>query len=141
MFLLVGGDSEIGAATARTMSQRRHRGRRHDPPPQGRRAPTRPFLDLTAPLDDWHPPQGTRAACVFVAIARLAACAADPAGSAHVNVTQTLALIDRLLAQDIHVLFLSTNQVFDGSRPTCPQMRLIRPSANMAGRRPGRRPR
>jgi dTDP-4-dehydrorhamnose reductase len=119
MFLLVGGDSEIGAATARTMHQRNIAGvattRRREQAGAGR-----PYLDLTAPLDDWHPPEGTRAACVFIAIARLAACAADPAGSAHVNVTQTLALIDRLLAQNIHVLFLSTNQVFDGSRANMP---------------------
>jgi dTDP-4-dehydrorhamnose reductase len=119
MFLLVGGDSEIGAATARAMNQRNIAGvattRRGDEASAGR-----PFLDLTAPLDDWHPPEGTRAACVFVAIARLAACATDPAGSAHVNVAQTLALIDRLLALNIHVLFLSTNQVFDGSRPNLP---------------------
>jgi dTDP-4-dehydrorhamnose reductase len=119
MFLLVGGDSEISAATARTMNQRNIAGvattRRREQASAGR-----PFLDLTAPLDDWRPPEGTSAACVFVAIARLAACAADPAGSAYINVTQTLALIDRLLAQNIHVLFLSTNQVFDGSRPNMP---------------------
>lgn len=119
MFLLVGGDSEIGAATARAMAGRGIEGiattRRRD-----RASPGRPFLDITAPLDDWSPPKGTKAACIFVAIARLAACATDPAGSAHINVTQTLALIDRLLARDIHVMFLSTNQVFDGSRAHLP---------------------
>jgi dTDP-4-dehydrorhamnose reductase len=119
MFLLVGGDSEIGAATARAMAGRGIAGvattRRRD-----RASPERPFLELAAPLGDWRPPEGTRAACLFVAVARLAACAADPAGSAHVNVTQTLALVDRLVAQKIHVLFLSTNQVFDGSRAQLP---------------------
>jgi dTDP-4-dehydrorhamnose reductase len=119
MFLLAGGDSEIGAATARTMNQR-HIAAAATTRRRNLASATWPFLDLTAPLDDWHPPKGTRAACVFAAIGRLAACAADPAGSAHVNVTQTLALIDRLLAQNIHVLFLSTNQVFDGSRPNMP---------------------
>jgi dTDP-4-dehydrorhamnose reductase len=119
MFLLVGGDSEIGAATARAMAGRGIAGvattRRRD-----RASPERPFLELAAPLGDWRPPEGARAACLFVAVARLAACAADPAGSAHVNVTQTLALVDRLVAQKIHVLFLSTNQVFDGSRAQLP---------------------
>jgi dTDP-4-dehydrorhamnose reductase len=119
MLLLVGGDSEIGAATARAMAGRGIAGvattRRRD-----RASPERPFLDLAAPLGDWRPPEGTRAACLFVAVARLAACAADPAGSAHINVTQTLALVDRLVAQKIHVLFLSTNQVFDGSRAQLP---------------------
>jgi dTDP-4-dehydrorhamnose reductase len=119
MQLLLGGDSEIGAATARTLAERNIAGmattRRRD-----RVGAQRPFLDLTAPLDDWRPPEGTTSACICFAVARLAACAADPAGSTHINVTQTLALVDRLLAQNIHVLFLSTNQIFDGSRANVP---------------------
>jgi dTDP-4-dehydrorhamnose reductase len=116
MFLLVGGDSEIGAATARRMAELGIAGaattRRHHCA-----GATRPFLDLGAPLDNWRPPEGTSAACIFAGIARLAACAADPVGSARINVAQTLTLVDRLLAHDIHVLFLSTNQVFDGLQP------------------------
>jgi dTDP-4-dehydrorhamnose reductase len=119
MRLLVGGDSEIGAATHRYMREREGlvvaTTRRAD-----RVAPDRPFLDLAAPLDDWEPPRGTTAACIFAAVARLAACAADPAGSARINVTQTLDLTERLLRRGIHVLFLSTNQVFDGSVPHVP---------------------
>jgi dTDP-4-dehydrorhamnose reductase len=119
MFLIVGGDSEIGAATWRGMKAQglavAATTRRAD-----RVAPDRPFLDFAAPLDSWQPPQQTRAACVCVAAARLAACAADPEGTAYLNVTQTLTLVDRLLARDIAVLFLSTNQVFDGSVPRAP---------------------
>jgi dTDP-4-dehydrorhamnose reductase len=119
MLLLIGGDSEIGAATARTMAERNIAGvattRRRELTGTGR-----PFLDLKAPLDDWRPPEGTQSACVCAAVARLAGCAADPINSAHINVTQTLTLVDRLLAQNIHVLFLSTNQVFDGSRANVP---------------------
>jgi dTDP-4-dehydrorhamnose reductase len=116
MFLIVGGDSEIGTAAYRAMKA------------QGaavatttRRsecvAPDRPFLDLAAPLDGWAPPPGTQAVCLCAAIARLVACAGDPEGSAHINVVQTLALVEKLLAHGIAVLFLSTNQVFDGRRP------------------------
>jgi dTDP-4-dehydrorhamnose reductase len=116
MFLIVGGDSEIGAAAYRAMKA------------QGaavaattRRsecvAPDRPFLDLAAPLEDWVPPPGTQAACLCAAIARLTDCANDPAGSAHINVVQTVALAENLLARGIAVLFLSTNQVFDGRTP------------------------
>ena len=114
MFLLVGGDSEIGAWTFRHLltagksvaaTTRR----------TGRAAPTRPFLNLAADLSAWEPPSGVTAACILAAHARLAACAADPAGTAHVNVDQTLALADKLIERGIHVLFLSTNQVFDGS--------------------------
>jgi len=116
MFLIVGGDSEIGAAAYRAM---RAQGlsvaattRRSD-----RVAPDRPFLDLAAPLGDWAPPPETQAVCLCAAIARLAACADDPEGSAHINVVQTLALVEKLLARGIAVLFLSTNQVFDGRTP------------------------
>jgi dTDP-4-dehydrorhamnose reductase len=116
MFLIVGGDSEIGAAASRAMKAQgvavAATTRRRD-----RVAPDRPFLDLSAPLDDWAPPLGTQAVCLCAAVARLAACADDPEGSAHINVVQTLALVEKLLARGIAVLFLSTNQVFDGRTP------------------------
>jgi dTDP-4-dehydrorhamnose reductase len=119
MFLIVGGDSEIGAATFRAMKAQGQAvaatTRRRD-----RVAPDRPFLDLAAPLGDWAPPPGMQAVCLCAAIARLAACADDPQGSAHINVLQTLALVEKLLARDIAVLFLSTNQVFDGRTPQVP---------------------
>jgi dTDP-4-dehydrorhamnose reductase len=126
MMLLIGGDSEIGVSTARFLKAQGlpvwATTRRRD-----RVSADRPFLDLAAELDDWKPPPGTRSACILAAIARLAACAADPAGSALINVTRTLTLIERLIAGDSHVLFLSTNQVFDGltpnvepDAPTCP---------------------
>src|SRR3984893_6346740 len=116
MFLIVGGDSEIGGAACRAMKAQglsvAATTRRRD-----RVAPDRPFLDLARPLDDWVPPPGTQAVCLCAAIARLAACADDPEGSAHINVVQTLALVDKLRARGIAVLFLSTNQVFDGRTP------------------------
>ena len=37
-----------------------------------------------------------------------------------INVDATLRLIDRLLARGIYVVYLSTNQVFDGSMPNVP---------------------
>jgi dTDP-4-dehydrorhamnose reductase len=116
MFLIVGGDSEIGAAACRAIKAQgaavAATTRRRD-----RVAPDRPFLDLAAPLDDWAPPPGTQAVCLCAAIARLAACADDPQGSAHINVVQTLGLAETCLARRIAVLFLSTNQVFDGRTP------------------------
>jgi dTDP-4-dehydrorhamnose reductase len=116
MFLIVGGDSEIGTAAYRAMKAQgaavATTTRRSE-----RVAPDRPFLDLAAPLDGWAPPPGTQAVCLCAAIARLVACAGDPEGSAHINVAQTLALVEKLLAHGIAVLFLSTNQVFDGRRP------------------------
>jgi dTDP-4-dehydrorhamnose reductase len=116
MFLIVGGDSEIGAAACRAMKAQglsvAATTRRRE-----RVAPDRPFLDLAAPLGDWAPPPGTKAVCLCAAIARLSACADDPEGSVHVNVVQTLALVQKLLERGIAVVFLSTNQVFDGRTP------------------------
>jgi dTDP-4-dehydrorhamnose reductase len=117
--LLVGADSEIGAATVRHLSEldvpylattRRRERVRAD----------RLFLDLAAPLDDWRPPEGISAACIIAAVARLQDCDIDPVGSSFINVTQTVALAERLLKEGIPVLFLSSNQVFDGTVPCVP---------------------
>lgn len=114
--LLVGGDSEIAAAASGFLRRRGHTvaatTRRRE-----NVAADRPFLDLTVPLDNWEPPAGTWAACIFAAVARLQDCADDPAGSSLVNITGTVSLLDALLARDIPVLFLSTDKVFDGTRP------------------------
>ena len=113
MFLIVGGDSEIGGAAFAALKAQGHAAtattRRRGPA-----AHDRLFLDLTTSLKGWEPPKGATSACVCAAVARLADCAADPQRSAHVNVTQTLALADSLLGRGVYVLFLSTNQVFDG---------------------------
>jgi dTDP-4-dehydrorhamnose reductase len=116
--LIVGGDSEIATATA---AQLRAAGygvaattRRRD-----RVAPDRPFLDL-AEAADWAVPEGIGAACCCAAIARLNDCERDPEGSARVNVGGTIAVADKLLARGIPVLFLSTDKVFDGTRPLVP---------------------
>jgi dTDP-4-dehydrorhamnose reductase len=118
MFLIVGGDSEIGRGAAAHL---RHRDRVLT---TTRRADAggddRITLDLAADLTDWEPPAGIDAACICAAAARLADCAKDPQASARVNVTGTLALAERLLARDVFVLFLSTNQVFDGRTPHTP---------------------
>ncbi|MGO9684888.1 MAG: sugar nucleotide-binding protein [Beijerinckiaceae bacterium] len=134
MYLIVGGDSEIGAAAYRAMRARgrkiaatTRRGDRVDP--------DRPFLDLSASLDAWEPPPGTEVACICAAIARMAACATDPAGTAYINVDRTLALIDKLLMRGIHVLFLSTNQVFDGRVAYAPAEAAYSPVSEYGGQK------
>ena len=115
-FLLVGGDSEIASATFAYMQ--RHKfpvvatTRRAE-----RLAVGRIFLDLAPPLAAWRPPSETRAACILAAVGHLVDCHRDPVGSALINVTRTLELVERLVVSGIYVLFLSTNQVFAGNRP------------------------
>jgi dTDP-4-dehydrorhamnose reductase len=117
--LLVGGDSEIGSATATHLVSLGNEvlatTRRRD-----RVAAGRPFLDLTMPLGDWQPPDNTRAACICAAVARLQDCANDPAGASLINITRTIVLVDKLVARNIPVLFLSTDKVFDGTRARVP---------------------
>lgn len=124
--LLVGGDSEIAAATATHLHTRGHdvvaTTRRPD-----RVAADRPFLDLSQPVDDWPIPDDVGAVCLCAAVARLNDCARDPEGSRRINVAGTITLARQLLARGIPVLFLSTDKVFDGERahvpanaPPCP---------------------
>jgi dTDP-4-dehydrorhamnose reductase len=113
MFLIIGGDSEIGGAAFAALKSQDHAvaatTRRRDCV-----AEDRLFLDLGESLEGWEPPPDATSACLCAAVARLADCAADPQASAHVNVSQTLTLVDKLLSRGVYVLFLSTNQVFDG---------------------------
>jgi dTDP-4-dehydrorhamnose reductase len=118
VFLIVGANSEIGSATARLIEARG--GNVWSTTRRPLRGPREIQLDFAAPIERFSIPDGVRSACIFVAVARLAACAADPKASAFVNVTQTLALVDLLAAKGIHTLFLSTNQVFDGEQANMP---------------------
>jgi dTDP-4-dehydrorhamnose reductase len=114
MFLVIGGDSEIGAAALRRLAGAgaavTGTTRRPD-----RVAAGTVLLDLARPPGDWPVPPGIGAACLCAAVARLADCAADPIGSARINVEHSVALAQRLSARGIYTLFLSTNQVFDGA--------------------------
>jgi len=117
--LIVGGDSEIATAAAAHL-----RASGYVVAATTRRpecvALDRPFLDLSRPVGDWPIPDGVSAVCFCAAIARLNDCANNPAASALINVTRTIALADKLLARAIPVLFLSTDKVFDGTRAQVP---------------------
>ena len=117
--LIVGGDSEIAGAAAAHLREGGHEvlatTRRPD-----RAGADRPLLDLTGPVDGWPIPPYIDAACLCAAIARLNDCARDPMSSAQVNVAGITILADKLLASGIPVLFLSTDKVFDGTRPHVP---------------------
>jgi len=117
MFLLVGGDSEIGKIAAAQLGARAVATTRR---PRGA-SDKRIVLDLAEdPHHRFEPPAGVTSACILAAVARLGDCARDPAGSARVNVDGTLALADRLIARGVHVLFISSDKVFDGSIPQVP---------------------
>jgi dTDP-4-dehydrorhamnose reductase len=113
MFLIVGANSEIGSATAHLI-----RARDGKVMTTSRRSSeanaNQVHLDFERPIENFTVPEGVQCACIFVAVARLAACEADPVGSARINVRRTIALVDLLAARGVYTLFLSTNQVFSG---------------------------
>jgi len=116
MFLIIGADSEVGRAAVDAL--------RSDGTPvigTTRRAVAddtgRVRLDLLDMPTEWEPPRETRAACIAAAVSRIAECEADPAGSALINCAGTLELVKRLSGRGIYTLYLSTNQVFDGTMP------------------------
>jgi dTDP-4-dehydrorhamnose reductase len=119
MYLLIGGDSELGAASYRYLKEREHAvqatTRRRDAV-----SSERPFFDILYSLDNLKLPRSADAACIFVSVARLRDCDADPVGSAQINVAQAIRLIDKLIGDGTYVLFLSSNQVFNGEIPHVP---------------------
>jgi len=91
-------------------------------------AENRIFLDLREDVSGWHPPRPITVAYLCAAVTSMDYCRKDPAGSARVNVLNTVALAKSLLAQGVLVIFPSTNLVYDGSipyrqedDPVCPQ--------------------
>jgi dTDP-4-dehydrorhamnose reductase len=101
-------------------------------------APDTHRLDLSQSPDTWPVLLPGRAAVLCAAITSLEQCRRDPAGTRKVNVEHTLALAQRLAEQGTFVVFLSTNLVFDGTKPlrkadeaTCPQTEYGRQKADV----------
>lgn len=81
------------------------------------------FLDLAQDVSEWIPPAEVSVAIVCAAVSSTEACRRDPVGSRLVNVIKTLEVVDVLVRKGIFVVFLSSNQVFDGSIPFAPSSR------------------
>lgn len=74
-------------------------------------------LDFANLARDWKPPLESASAVICAAITNQEQCRRDPAGTRKINVTQTLALARRLVECGCFVTFISSNMVFDGSKP------------------------
>lgn len=74
-------------------------------------------LDLSADPNSWQLPDRVAVVYLCAAVTSIDACRRDPAGTRAVNVDRTLALTARLRECGAHIVFLSTNQVFDGTVP------------------------
>jgi dTDP-4-dehydrorhamnose reductase len=75
------------------------------------------YLDLTEDDGNWKSRFPISTATICAAITKAQACKDDPAYTAKVNVQGISSLIGNLVAAGAFVIFLSTNQVFDGERP------------------------
>lgn len=94
-------------------------------------------FDLSQPTESWPPLPPGRAAVLCAAITSLDQCRRDPEATRFINVTQTLALARQLVENGAFVVFISSNLVFDGTKPcrgaaelTCPQTEYGRQKAD-----------
>jgi dTDP-4-dehydrorhamnose reductase len=124
--LVVGGDSLVGRHLVDFLRRRGDRvvetSRRSERIAAGALA-----LDLATDPARWAPLPPLDGAVLCAAVARMQDCGADPLATAQVNVHGITALAERLAASGVPTVFLSSDKVFDGSRPrrrhdeaTCP---------------------
>jgi dTDP-4-dehydrorhamnose reductase len=111
--LVVGADGMIGRALWRRFTDAGRRVVRTTL----RGEPGATALDLSCDAGTWRPPCAIDVAYLCAAETSIDACRRHPAESHAVNVTGALALARALVAAGARVVFLSTNQVFDGSAP------------------------
>ncbi len=122
--LVVGGDSLIGSAIADwllasgedVIVTTRRRTSATDGNAGAKRLKKAP-LDLGAAPLEWSPPSPVEVAYLCAGVTKLDVCRSDPVRSRLVNVTGLANLAKSLIRQGIFVVYLSSGQVFDGSKP------------------------
>lgn len=84
-------------------------------------------LDLAALPAAWSPPPGIAAAVICAAVTSTDECRSQPDECRRVNVEAACELGRRLASDEVRIVFLSTNMVFDGSTPFTPAASLLSP--------------
>lgn len=114
--LVVGADSMIGEALMQHLKSASESvigtTRRRDEVGEDRI-----FLDLAEDLSGWICPRPLKVAYLCAGATKLEACYKDPEGTSRINVENTVTLVERFIDDGAFVIFLSSNQVFDGSKP------------------------
>ncbi|MBI2839847.1 MAG: sugar nucleotide-binding protein [Acidobacteria bacterium] len=77
----------------------------------------RVMLDLDDDPSSWRPPAPVGLVIIAAAICSTERCRLDPIATSRVNVRNTVALARASAEQGAFVILISTNMVFDGSRP------------------------
>jgi len=121
--LIIGGDGTIGSALK---AELHHQGLEVHATSHSAKESSL-TLDLAKPSDTWPILPKADAAYLCAAVTKLDTCEDAPELTARVNVLAMQELATRLMAQGTQVIFLSSNQVFDGTKSyrhadesTCP---------------------
>lgn len=113
--LIIGGDSMIGSALCLELEANglvvAATSRRID------RRSTDIFLDLAQPDTDWPILPQARFWILAAAIPKLATCRKNSEASYRINVIAVERLAKKAAAQGAQIIFLSSDKIFDGSRP------------------------
>ena len=114
--LIVGSDSLIGGAL---MAHLQRAGERVVGTTRRREGvdESHLYLDLSEDVKGWQCPWPIAVAVVCAGVTKIEACRRDPVATARVNVQGVSALVKNLVARGAFVIYLSSNQVFDGSVP------------------------
>jgi dTDP-4-dehydrorhamnose reductase len=74
------------------------------------------YLDLSEDVAQWRPPRPVSVAVLCAGVTKIEECRRDPRATARINVEAVATLARRLVASGAFVIYLSTNQVFDGTQ-------------------------
>lgn len=114
--LVVGGESMIGSALLQRLTllglDVRGTTRR-----QNAVTATKPFLDLSAVPENWSPAEHVDIAILCAGVTRLKACMEQAEKTRRINVEGIVKVAQILRKRGAFIIYLSTNQVFDGTRP------------------------
>ena len=112
--LVVGGDSQIGLALSDFWRENNipfHASTRH----KGTVSNNCPLIDLNNV--ETFKNLKYKSAIICAAITDIAECENNPNKTRKVNVEGTIKLVNQFSKKGIHIVFLSSNQVFDGEHP------------------------
>lgn len=73
------------------------------------------LLDLNSNISDWEISMPVKTAYICAGVTNLEACNSNPNATARVNVSAISELVRKLVKHGAFVIYLSSNQVFDGS--------------------------
>jgi dTDP-4-dehydrorhamnose reductase len=115
-YLIIGGDSFLGSEINEYLTSRKHRvittTRRTSEVTESNL-----YLDLNNNLESWRPPDGIDHAILCSAITSLEKCHKNPALTRRINIDSILSISEKLLQNNIPVIYLSTSLVFSGDKP------------------------